>query len=247
MIRSALLAGVVLATAASMAQAAPVDTKAVRKAMANYGKCIVQREPARSREFILSGGFITRRDDDERTLLSPECMPGEELVRAGLLDQAGVTSRAKLRLPDTMVRWAIGQALFDRDAGTLGATDFTAVPALSYEEPYPVRTTDRDGNPISAERIAQQQKKFDEKKGDVALARVGECVARADAAGTRAALVTPLDTPEELAALKAVGPALANCLPKGQTIGFDRMSLRGSLAVAYYRLASAAQPSGAAS
>lgn len=48
----------------------------------------------------------------------------------------------------------------------------------------------------------------------------------------------------ELAAMQSVAPAIATCLPAGQTFGFDRMTLRGSLAVAYYRLASAAAAGG---
>ncbi|MFN3515905.1 MAG: hypothetical protein ACK4YM_01960 [Novosphingobium sp.] len=235
------------AVVATAAPAAAPDARKMRQALADYGKCIVRREPDKSRDFVLSGGFISRRDRDESILLSPECMPGEDLVRAGLAARGGTVSRARLRFPDVMIRWSIGQALFDRDQARLTATDFSSVPALAYEQPFPVRTTDRDGKPIPAERVAEQQRRFDEKAGDVALSQVGECVVRADAVKARAVLLTPLDTPEELTALQAVAPALSNCLPQGQTLGFDRMSLRGTLAVAYYRLASAVQPNGAAS
>lgn len=232
---------------ASAAPAATPDMKALRQGMADYGSCIVKYEPAKAREFVLSGGFVSRRNQDEQALLSTECMPGEDLLRVAMGDQKGLSSRGKLRLPDVMIRWAIAQALFDREAASITATNFASVPALTYEEPYPVSTTDRDGNTLSDKRIALQRQKFEEKAADVTMAKLGECVARMDGAGTRAVLLTALDTPEELASLKAVTSAIGNCLPKGQTLKFDRMSLRGSLAVAYYRLASAAQPSGAAS
>lgn len=235
------------ATVATGASGAAPDVKLFRKALADYGTCIVKWEPAKTREFVLSGGFINRRDVGENALFSRECMPGEAIIREGLAAKGGTASRARLRLPDVMVRWAIAGALFDRDAAKLTTTAFSTVPQLIYERPFPVRATTKDGDPIPAERIAEQQKRFDEKASDVALAKVGECVARADGAGTRTALLTPIDTAAELGALKALGPVLSNCLHKGQTIGFDRMSLRGTLAVAYYRLASAAQPSGAAS
>lgn len=240
MIRRFALLSAGLAVAASAASAASPDPKLFRKALADYGACIVKWEPAKTREFVLSGGFINRRDSGENALLSRECMPGEDVIRAGLAARGGMASRARLRLPDVMIRWAIAGALFDRDAAKLTQTNFSAVPQLSYELPFPVRTTTKDGDPLPAERIAEQQKRFDEKANDVALAKVGECVARADGAGTRGALLTPIDTPAELGALKALAPALSNCLPKGQTIGFDRISLRGSLAVAFYRLASEA-------
>lgn len=247
MTRAALLLGVALATSAVAVSAATPDAKAFRKALADYGTCIVKWEPVKTRDFVLSGGFINRRDSGENVLLSRECMPGEEIIRAGLAARGGMATRARLRLPDVMIRWAIAGALFDRDAAKLTQTNFAGIPQLAYEEPFPVRTTTKDGDPIPAERIAEQQKRFDEKASDVALAKVGECVARTDGAGTRAALLTPINTAAELAAMKALAPALSNCLPKGQTIGFDRMSLRGTLAVAFYRLASAVQTSGAAS
>lgn len=234
-------------TVASAAPAATPDPKLFRKAMADYGTCIVKWEPVKTRDFVLSGGFINRRDSGENVLLSRECMPGEDIIRAGLAARGGIATRARLRLPDVMIRWAIAGALFDRDAAKMTQTNFAAVPQLAYEMPFPIRTTTKDGDPIPSERIAEQQKRFDEKASDVAIAKVGECVARTDGAGTRAALLTPIDTAAELGALKALAPALSNCLPKGQTIGFDRMSLRGSLAVAFYRMASAAQLSGAAS
>ena len=229
------------------AQAETPDPRAMRQAMAEYGQCIVKREPVRSRDFILSGSFMSRRDQDERALLGIECMPGEKLIREAIGQKGGTVSRARLRLPDAVIRWAIAQSLFDRDAIKLNAADFSAIPALKYEEPYPVRTTTEDGDPLPEKRIAEQQRRFDEKAGDVAMAKLGECVARTDSAATRAVLVTTIDTMDELSALKSVTPALSKCLPAGQTLKLDRMSLRGSLAVAFYRLASAAQSNGAAS
>lgn len=242
-LRLAILA----ATIAVPAHAETPDAGAMRAAMAEYGQCIVKREPGRSRDFVLSGSFMSRRDQDEQALLGMECMPGEKLIRQAIGQKGGTVSRARLRLPDSVIRWAIAQSLFDRDAAKLAAADFSAIPVLKYEEPYPVRTTTEDGDPLPEKRIAEQQRRFEEKAGDVALAKLGECVARIDSAGTKAVLVTTIDTAEELSALKSVTPALSKCLPAGQTLKLDRMSLRGSLAVAFYRLANAVQSNGAAS
>lgn len=250
MTRSTLLLGMTLAASAvavSAAAAQAPDPKLFRKSMADYGACIVKWEPVKTRDFVLSGKFIDHRGSYFGGLIGRECVPGLDVVEAGLAERGGTSSGARLRLPDAMIRWAIAGALFSRDAAKLTGTDFSAVPRLFYEEPFPVRTSTKDGDPIPAKKVAEQQKRFDEKSSDVAIAKVGECVARTDGVGTRAALLTPIDTPAELGALKALGPALSNCLPKGQTIGFDRMSLRGSLAVAFYRLASTTQSNGAAS
>lgn len=237
----------IAALVAPPAIAAQPDSASFRQAIAEYGACMVKREPERARDFVLAGRSITRLEQREGIFFTQECMPGEKLIRDGLKEQRGSATRARLRFPDVMVRWAIGQALFDRDVAKLATANFAAVPELAYELPYPLRTTTADGDPLPAERIAEQQRRIDEKQGDLALAKLGECVARTDASGSRTALTTAIDSSDELTALKALSPALANCLPAGQTLKFDRMSLRGSLAVAYYRLASAAQSNGAAS
>ena len=48
----------------------------------------------------------------------------------------------------------------------------------------------------------------------------------------------------EPGAMQVAMSAIATCLPAGQIFGVDRMTLRGSLAVAYYRLADAAAAGG---
>lgn len=100
-LRALLIVPVVIASAAP---AATPDMRALRQGMADYGKCIVKYEPAKAREFVLSGGFVSRRNQDEQVLLSKECMPGEELLRVAMDDQKSLTSRGKLRLPDVMIR-----------------------------------------------------------------------------------------------------------------------------------------------
>ena len=72
------------------------------------------------------------------------------------------------------------------------------------------------------------------------LSRYGECVVRADPAGSRALLAAKPETPEEASRFAALRLALATCLPEGHTLEFGKLALRGTIAVNYYRLAKAA-------
>lgn len=227
----------VLVATVQPAAARDIDPATLRPLLAGYGSCIVKREPVLARQYVLSGEFLDRRDDDDRRLLQRECLDAQKIQAAGM--NFAVFS-------DAVRKGAIAQALFDRDAASLTATTFTAVPALTYAEPWAVRTTDREGSALPAEVIAKQQRRFEQKRGEVLRARLGECVVRTSGAEARAVLATPAQSPAELAALQALSPALSTCLPAGETVGFDRMTLRGALAVGYYRLASAAQNSGGA-
>jgi len=229
----ALLAVSVLAAGQPVAarQAQAGDPAEIRAALNFYGTCIVKREGEIASKTVLSGQFMDPRSDEGKRLVQKEC----------LADRVAIA-----RFGDSALKGAMADALVNRSLGRLTATSFDGVPALTYGEPWPVRLTDQNGNNLPAERIAAQQRAYDEKLREVARARMAECVTRAAGPQVRAMLTTPAASAAELAALQSVAPSLSGCLPAGQTIGFDRMTLRGALAVAYYRLASAAQPTGAA-
>ncbi len=69
------------------------------------------------------------------------------------------------------------------------------------------------------------------------LATIGECAVRANAAGAHALLQARLNSKEELQAMQALMPAFSTCIPNGRKVQFDLTTLRGTVAVNYYRLA----------
>jgi hypothetical protein len=223
--------------------AAPVSAEAptpqqIRRFLADYGACIVKREPELAAAAVTGDLDFSRGSPEGKRLMQRECVDANELANTN----AGFVG--KLRMGDNFMRGAIADALFARDAARLTATDFSGVPALVNAEPWPVRLKDRNGSDLPADAIARQQKRFDEKMADLQRNRMAECVARAAGPQVRAMLGTPIDTPAELDALKAVAPAIGPCVPAGITAGFDRMTLRGALSIAYVRLASAAKVAG---
>ena len=73
------------------------------------------------------------------------------------------------------------------------------------------------------------------------LSRFGECVVRVDPAASKALLMTDRGSADERAAFGGLSTALGTCLAEGKTLNFNKASLRGSIAVNYYRLAAAAR------
>lgn len=69
------------------------------------------------------------------------------------------------------------------------------------------------------------------------LEEIGLCVARADSVAARAVLETPPGTDRENAAIRAVVPVLGPCVPDGVTLKFDKLFIRGLIALALYHSA----------
>lgn len=75
-----------------------------------------------------------------------------------------------------------------------------------------------------------------------AIDEMGACTADQNPAGIRALLATMPESPEEIAATKALGATLGPCLPQGATLKANRQSLRAVLAEALYQRAVAPPP-----
>lgn len=71
------------------------------------------------------------------------------------------------------------------------------------------------------------------------LATIGECAVRANPGGASDLMKARINSKEEMQAVEALVPAFSSCLPKDLKVHFDITTLRGTVAVNYYRLASA--------
>jgi hypothetical protein len=74
---------------------------------------------------------------------------------------------------------------------------------------------------------------------DERLSRYGECVVRASPDLSWALLKTDVASKEEKAALGSLSPTLAQCLAQDRSLQFGKFTVRGSIALSYYRLAKA--------
>lgn len=227
-VKRAMLAAAALIAVPVLVHAAE-DGLQERKVIDRFGDCAVDIDAAGSREVVV--GDLEGKDifEKHKNLVSPKCLP--DTVGRGI----------RLRFDNVALKAALAQALFRRELASVAAPEVAAVPPLTHREPTPVVTVDKKtGKPLSAKAIAAQEEAVARKTLDLQVSRVGECVARKNMAAARAVLLTPIGGDEEMAALRATAPVLATCIATGQQVRFDRMALRNTLAINYYRLASAA-------
>ena len=233
-----LILGLVAASVPALAAPAPSALQ-VRQFLADYGTCIAKREPDLSRQAVLGEARFDRRSPDGKRLLQRECVDAEQLRNSS----AGFAG--KLRMDDETYRGVIAEALIVSGKIALPVEKMTSIPALTYQAPRPLRTEYPDGKPIPEENLERQRAAIARKTSAMAMGQLGECVVRAVPEKSRAVFEAAIETPAELQALNGLAGALQQCIPTGQTRALDRMSLRGALAISYYRLSQAAQPSGA--
>ena len=231
-----LLPMIALASAPASA-AEPPTPQQIRAFLAQYGECVAKREPELAQKSVLSGASFSRESAEGKRLMQRECM-SEELLR----NQAdGFAGRLRMRFDEDTYRGVIAEALIAKQGAAVNETALPAIAMLSYEEPRPLRTTDREGKPIPEEGLARQRAAIARKTQAMLMGKLGECAVRAAPAQSRAVLTTAIDTPAELQALNALGPTLGQCIKAGETVSLDRVSVRGALAIAYFRLASASK------
>ncbi len=225
---------------APVSAAEPPSPQQIRAFLAQYGACVAKREPELAKKSVLSGASFSRDSAEGKRLMQRECMD-PELLR----NQAdGFAGRLRMRFDEDTYRGVIAEALVASQGAAVDAATLPAIAVLTYEEPRALRTVDREGKPIPEEGLARQRAAIARKTQAMLMGKLGECAVRAAPAQARAVMSTAIDTPAELQALNALGPTLGQCIKAGETVSLDRISVRGALAIAYYRL-SQAKPSGA--
>lgn len=220
--------------------AEPPSPQQIRAFLSQYGACVVKREPELAQKSVLSGASFSRDSAEGKRLMQRECMD------AGLLrnDAEAFAGRLRMRFDEDTYRGVIAEALIARDSASVDVASLPTIPVLTYEEPRPLRTADREGKPIPEEALVRQRAAIARKTQAMLMGKLGECTVRAAPVQSRTVMSTGIDTPAELQSLNTLGPTLGQCIKAGETVSLDRISVRGALAIAYYRL-SQAKPSGA--
>ena len=117
--------------------------------------------------------------------------------------------------------------------------------AALYDSLYRMRYR---GGPVDISRVPKFDfaSEFDAREEPLSGASfyfrsIGDCVARAKPALAHDLLMTRQGSKEEGAAIKAVVPSVAPCVPQGSTLRFSAPVLRGDIAEALYKLSEAAR------
>jgi hypothetical protein len=130
-----------------------------------------------------------------------------------------------LQLQPLILRGSVFAALYKRDFRQ-AAPDLKLVPMVEYSAGYATPLSDAASNTVG-------------------LARLGDCIVRADAGAARELILNHPETPAEKRAIGQIAAVMPACIEKGRTIGFSRDMIRASVAEALYRLTAQAVAPGA--
>jgi hypothetical protein len=222
------MVGAIAACAAqwSPAFAGPKEAAYNRKIMHRFAECVVQKHHKRASEMILAdennGAILARYSD----LIDDDCL-------------GSVAGNVSMTFGGDLYRYDIADALVNADYATQGPTDFVDRQPLAHlVAPDPAKLNielAKLKNKAAKDRL---QAAFDKNASNTWLSRYGECIVRHSPSDARLWLITPPDTPEETSRINALRPAFSDCLDGG-TLKFNRIVMRGIVAINYNRLAMA--------
>jgi hypothetical protein len=88
------------------------------------------------------------------------------------------------------------------------------------------------------ERLHQYREK---ELARIYLSNFGECVVRAGPLESYVLLMTKTGSAEEQKSFSSLMPALSSCMSEGRTLELNKATIRGTIALNYYRLAHASR------
>lgn len=211
-------------------------TKETRLLVHSYARCVVGRRYARASEGLL-------RNVDNRTLIreypsliDSDCLSDQKRIRNDMR-----MGTVRMSFEGDLYRYALADALVNRELASVPAPDLSAVAKLDHRMPgaEPQRVS-ASGKKLSRRKYDEAMKDYRAAVAYSYLSFYGECVVRTAPSDARALLLTVPDSPEEKQRFDALRPAFAACLSEGTSLRFGRTALRGTIAINYYRLARAA-------
>ena len=222
----ALSVAVVGATAARPVQAESKEDARTRKVVSDYATCVVKARHDRVAAAIMANATSNDINHEYSGLIDSDCL-------------GRVAGGVSLAFRQDSFLSALAVALVRSDFAGSGPADFgDRLPLAQKPMPSPEEEATALAKVKSSSWRDEIKHKFRERRGLAALARYGECIAREDPVNSRYWLLTTPDVPEEQSRLAALRPALSDCLDGG-TITFSKATLRGLVAINYYRLAMA--------
>jgi hypothetical protein len=209
---------------------ADYSTKEIRALTHAYAICVVKRQPAKASEAIVANVDNATILRDFRMLIRDDCLTRQ------------VHQSTQVRFTGDLYRYALADALVNRELADQPVPDLEAVPRLDHHDPgAPPQPVDAKGRKLGKRKLEAARETYGRDVAYAFLSHYGECIVRADTAGAKALLVTTPDSAEETARFASLRPSLSLCVPEGQTLRFGKVALRGSIAINYYRLAHAAR------
>lgn len=219
---------VAIAAIAAAFGGAPASAKSkgveARVIMKSFAACTVKRAPRIAVQFVVKQPDERLPERDFQKLVSSNCLA------------ATSPFVASLKMRSTLFRGALAEELVRVEMIDQPTIDPASVPPLVWSDPVPPSPLDDRGRPLSSKAIGEREAAYAVALADIYVGRLGECAVRADPGGAKAVLLTGIDAAEELAAMKAMATTIATCVRRGETLKFNRTTLRAAMAISYYLL-----------
>jgi hypothetical protein len=219
--------GLVAGTVGFAAPVAAAGDDDARQVLSTFARCVVREDPASASKAVIEDWDGPLLTDSRKDVLAPKCLRDAGFV-------------ARLRTGAVSLKSVLAEELIRANRG-LAPGDLSEIAPLAYRMPTPVVRFDKRGKRLGADAIEAQERGIAAKLTAIVAQQVGECLVRARPVEALQVVATEAGSDDELAKLQAIAPALPGCVPKGKTISFNRASVRGGIALSYYRLAMAAR------
>jgi len=203
-----------------------------RQVTAEFGECVVKKHR------LQSIAWLEAKTKEERAKLQAQVFDGDCLEKETQVRNSGIG----LELPGEIAKFAIAEPLAREAIETINPATLTKAPPLTYMAPDPAAfAPDSKGHPPTAKQIADAEKAREEATLDVAFEAFGECVVRSNPISATQLLASPVSSNAEISAFGSLMPSFSECWPKNQQLTATKGMLRGTVALAFYRLTKAAQ------
>ena len=201
----------------------------VRQTGLDFANCVIKDHGTLATEVLLLNISANQIVKDYRRLIDFDCLPN---------------NADKISFGTDLFRYFLADALVNAEFAADGPKDFTDRLALEHLAAPTESELKADlASAKSPKRRAQIEEQYRKSSGVGALSRYGECVVRHDPANSRGWILAKPGTAEEASRIGALRPSFSDCLTG--TISFSKASMRGTVALNYYRLAHArVQPPG---
>ena len=214
-----------LVLALVLAAAGPRDTiepAEVREIVQKFATCAVRRRAELASKYVLDPDIWLEKRDF-RQLFDPDCVPTD-----GRGHRAIAGGRHQMR-------FALAEALVRREFPSAGMVDVIAAAPLDHTLP-PLQPSPTSAKVQTPETTEDREKA---RTAIQAISKLGECVVRSHPNAAYGLLWTDPGSDHESRYLEALQPAAGNCIEKGAAISLTKYSLRGAIALSYYRLSKA--------
>jgi hypothetical protein len=202
----------------------------VRDIQDQFGRCVVARKAQIASRYVLDA-----YDAEEGARIINKLADGDCLV-AAIGRRGGVV---RMKFPGGMLKYAIADALVRTELTAGPISGLSQVAPLAHPTFDPSAFLPPAGKTLKPAKLQELEQAKSREQGSIYMSHYGECVVRRDPANSHALLMADPDSAQENAAFGRLRQAFGHCLDAGRQLELNKVSLRGTVALNYYRLAKA--------